>query len=481
MEIRRIVIIALVCVFSANAYAQSYSALVGRNFWNEGINISGIRQDTTRHAASFAELYGGVKGGDFKASFDASFCWNAGVRAATLMHFKRFSLKGGLSFNQMQGDNMKGSMFATPGFFPIDIVEFELGRKIRNTYAFDAGTSFDLSDQLRLGAVVDLNATKYSKIEDLSYRNRALDLKFSPSLQWHWNRCAAGVGYILRYKSENVRVKQLGETVPDAFIDKGMFYGYRGRWTDSQLHLNDDFPINEIQNGAGAQLSKGTAYFDLEYSYGLGHAGSRENPWYRFPSHNVSLRFSDLIKGERFNHLVKISYTLRGLKNFESGTIQVMGRDMSTARISYAMSRGKWDVELYAGATQMDANVTNVTKYKVISNLETWNLGVTPKFHFKSMDLFFGLKYGQGKYNEDNAIVQGLSETADEAYRLDAFFIRYREFFTAPYIQPNLMLKYRFAKGIYVSADASYQRAFNIEYLAGEYRYIANLKVGWDF
>ena len=159
---RLFILVALSLATALSATAQTtYEKVFRHNLWNDGYNVAGLRDDAT--SISFAELFGGAEGGDFRRSNEATSSWNAGAQAFTIKHLEKFSMIGSFSFRQEEGRNMCGSMFITPGLYPVDILEFTPGRKTLQSYVFDGGISVDLSDSWRIGAKMDYRASNISK------------------------------------------------------------------------------------------------------------------------------------------------------------------------------------------------------------------------------------------------------------------------------------------------------------------------------
>lgn len=94
--INRGVVLALLSILTVfPAAAQTtYERVFRRNLWNDSRNVAGLRGDST--SISFAELYGGAEGGDFRLSSEAPSFWNIGTRAihnAVIMVLYRTSVR----------------------------------------------------------------------------------------------------------------------------------------------------------------------------------------------------------------------------------------------------------------------------------------------------------------------------------------------------------------------------------------------------
>ena len=125
--------------------AQTYEKVFRNNFWNASDNVAGIRQDTV--SVSVAELSARYESGGFRNPSQAPEAWSAGASTSSLRHLEKVSLAGSFSFEQTEGYGMCGSMFITPGSYPVDIFEFTPGRKTLQTYAFEGGISYDIAPE----------------------------------------------------------------------------------------------------------------------------------------------------------------------------------------------------------------------------------------------------------------------------------------------------------------------------------------------
>ena len=177
----------LLCSMAVSA--QTYERVLRGNLWNDSQNITGVRQDTV--SRSYAELFAGYEGGEFRDPSQARQGWSAGAVTASIRHLEKMTLKGSFSFIQTEGYDMCGSMSIHPGFYPVDVLEFTPGRKTLQTYAFDGGISYDVAPNWRIGAMMDFEAANMAKRKDLRHDNLWLDMTVSPGLMYHAGDFAA--------------------------------------------------------------------------------------------------------------------------------------------------------------------------------------------------------------------------------------------------------------------------------------------------
>ena len=257
----------------------TYDRVIGNNLWNGSRNITGIRQDTV--SRSYAELSGNYVSGGFRDTWEAARSWEAGAMTASIRHMERISLKGSFSFRQTEGYDMCGSMFLNPGFYPVDVLEFTPGRKTRQTYSFDGGIAYDISDTWRIGAAMDFESANMAKRKDLRHTNWWLDMTVAPSFMFHKGDFSAGASYIMRKTSESIKAEQIGiaESSYYAFLDKGLMYGEYSVWSGSGLHLSEagvnGFPVRDISHGAAVQLQYKGLFAEVEYLNRRGVIGEK--------------------------------------------------------------------------------------------------------------------------------------------------------------------------------------------------------------
>ena len=187
----------LMLIAATGAVAQDrFEQIERRNPWNGSINGAGLRQDTV--SRSYAEAYFTKENGGLASPSSSDNSWNAGVRTESIRHLQRISFAGGFNYDYFDGRNMCGSMFTVPGYYPVDIVEFTPGRKVRESYNFRAALSAELGRGWLAGIHTTFEARNYAKRKDLRHKNTRLDFEFSPGVMYRTGRFAAGVAYIDR-------------------------------------------------------------------------------------------------------------------------------------------------------------------------------------------------------------------------------------------------------------------------------------------
>ena len=158
---RRILTILMLAAVSAATAQERFDYIFRRNPWNGGPNAAGIRQDSL--SRSYAEIYFTKENGGLTGHSASDDSWNAGAKTESVRHLKKVSFSGGFGYDYFDGRNMCGSMFTEPGYYPVDILEFTPGRKVREDYTFTGGMSAVLGNRWTGGLRVEFEARNYAK------------------------------------------------------------------------------------------------------------------------------------------------------------------------------------------------------------------------------------------------------------------------------------------------------------------------------
>lgn len=504
-------ILAALAVFAAqmlNAQQRPFDRVVDANPWLYGTNIAGLRADTTSNI-SYAELSGGAEAGSFRRSYEASSLWHAGAEARTIKHVERFSMMGGFSFSQKEGQDMCGSMFIHPGYYPVDALEFTPGRKTLQTYAFDGGVSVDVADGWRIGAGMDFSSANYSKRKDLRHTNYRLDLTVSSGVTYTSGDFSFGADYIYKKNSESLIPEQIGtgESSYYAFLDKGLYYGKYEVWSGSGVHLDEagvqGLPLKEHFNGAGVQFAYKNAIFaEAEYLYGSGSAGEKQFIWYRFPSHNFTFRIAENFDYGGSKSYLRESLSWRRQDNFETVNEKITSGGVTTA-VEYGqnliMTRESLDVSVEhrfiaaGGHYSHEFAISSSRKgycesqmYPFVRDaiMKTYAVSYVPQWRAGNFDLGLGVTLEGGSYDESgrrldsDASVPG-SGVLSASFRLEDYFGLWTGYETCTRLGADPFVRFNFRKGIYIQADAAVLKPFNTE--IGKLRYGGSLRLGWDF
>ena len=499
-KVSHILTIALL-LCGLNVSAQRYERVVKDNFWNTSGNVSGIRQDSI--SRSYAEIYGGYEAGGFRDTWQAEDGWRAGAATASIRHLEKISLKGSFSFEQVEGYGMCGSMFIQPGFYPVDVLEFTPGRKTLQTYAFDGGISYDLSDSWRIGAEMDFESANMAKRKDLRHTNWRLDMTVSPGFMYHRGDFAIGANYLLRKTSESIKAEQVGtsESSYYAFLDKGLMYGVYSVWSGSGLHLSEagvnGFPVKDFSNGAALQMQYKGFFAEAEYLSTNGTIGEKEYIWFRFLGNEIRAVLGYKHIGEEFKHSARIDFGWKGLGSDESilekvsengvttvlnhGSNRILTQETISLSPEYELV-GK-TFELMIGADMRWKNRLSSQMYPFVftQSLMNWKAGADALVHLRRFDLGAGLAFGGGSVKEASDKVNEDSGVQTSPFRLEEWYSRQMEFLTATRSEASLSLRYNFRKGIYLQVEGFWARGFGLPLATGSDRFTTALRLGLSF
>ena len=500
----------LACGFAVSA--QPYDELVRNSLWSVSDNVTGIRQDTV--SASYAELYAGYEGGEFRDTWQAVQSWNAGIRTASVRHMERISFAGSFSFRQTEGYDMCGSMFIRPGSYPVDILEFTPGRKTLQTYRFDGGFSYDLVSKWRAGAMIDFESANIAKRKDLRHSNRLLDMTVAPGFMYHDGDFAVGASAIFGKVSETVEAEQIGtsESSYYAFLDKGMMYGTYSVWSGSGVHLEESgvngFPVNELSYGLSAQVQYRDFFADFKYMQTSGKVGEKEYIWFRYPGNEMFLNMRYRIVG-RFSgdHYFRLSAGRKALvmdetvleKVSENGIVtvidhghnRILSRQTWTLSPQYEFVHPVMEVSAGADVEVCQSITSQVYPFIFSQSLVETSAYLGLVFHVGRFD--FGAKgtYGQGWLSEDEKILDTDTGILTSPFRLIDWYDRQMDYRTASRFRSELMARYDFDRGVYLRLNMSSVKGWvHPRMLPGErefvtdsdrYRLEAVFAVGLDF
>lgn len=501
---RMVILAAAMAIFATAAQAQqrAFDRETDKLIWLNGDNAAGLRANVSDNI-SYAELFGGMEKGGFKHSYEAPSLWTAGAEARTVMHLDNFSMKGGFSFEQMEGRDMCGSMFTNPGYYPVDALEFTPGRKTRQAYAFDGAVSVDLGSNWRLGAGLDFESSNCAKLKDLRYTDYRLDMKFTAGLTYSAGDHVFGLDYIYSKNSETPDPEQIGtgESSYYAFLDKGQFYGKNEVWSGSGVHLDENgvagFPLKEHFNGAGLQWAyRGMYLIDVEYLYGKGSAGEKQFIWYRFPSHNLSVKLVERVDYGTKTLSFKETVGFRQQKNSETviekistngvtttteyGSNDILERRKFTVDLRMDVLRDAFDYGIFAHMSEDESLASQVYPYLTDQLLDRTTLGAYGTFRSGKFEFGPELRFTYGSISEASRVVEE-SVVSSAPFRLEDWYRLEAEYDTASSLFAKAFVRFNFANGLYIQGDASLSKAFGIEYLGGDTRTACTARLGWTF
>lgn len=497
-------LITLVAVFclAATSSAQQYDRVVKKNHWSVSSNVNGIRQDRAEDAA-YAELYSGLERGGFKSYSESLNPWRAGAQTAAIVHLDRFSMAGGFSFEQSQGDQMCGSMFIHPGIYPVDMIEFIPGKKTLQTYAFDGGISVDLTPSVRLGGKMDFMSSNWSKRKDLRHTNYRLDLAVTPGILFHSGDVAVGLNYIFKRDTETITAEQIGtgESTYYVFHDKGLMYGAYGPWGGSGIHLDEvgvsGFPVVRNFHGGALQLDADGSLFELTYLHGAGKAGEKQSTWYRFPSNTWKLMWSDKYMFGETVLLSRLSHEYNSVRNSETVLEKVSSGGVSSIiehgeNLIYSEKSQEtvledeliaemWEFLLRVSRKSTSSEAFQMYPFVAAQNLDLYGITLAPKLRRTAWELGAAFTFAAGAVKEDSYKTTEDSGVVTSPFRLDEYYQMDMEYKTSKRLGVDVDLRIHLPRQIYLKLDASVIKAFNIKTLGGDMRYASTIGLGYEF
>lgn len=499
---RGVLLLAAAVMFAAAANAQTYDREIEKYVWNIDNNVNGIRLGTAR-SVSYARLFGGAQAGGFRDYSDAVSSWNAGAGVRSLTQLERFSMIGGFSFEQKQGEQMCGSMLIHPGSYPVDVYEFTPGGKTLQTYSFDGGISVDMGEHWRIGAAIDFLSANYAKRKDLRHMNYRLDMKVAPGVQYHEGDVAIGLSYIYKRNSETVSADQIGtgESTYYAFLDKGLQYGVYQPWTGAGVHLSEagvsGLPFREASHGSALQIQAGGAFLELEYLHSAGVAGEKQNIWFRFPGNSFTLRWNEKWGVPGNMHFTRMSWSLSEGRNHETVLEKVTSQGVSTM-VEYGQNlistvRGN-DYSLHyvfmGRHLQLESGVDRSRKstlasqyypYKVMQHLRQTSWMLSAIWRSGRWEASAAGAFKNGRWSRESSLAAEDSGVNDAMYLHEGISDITMEYATAPRIGLDASLRCYLHGGIYAEACGGLVKAFKLQHIGGSMRYGGTLAIGYEF
>ena len=444
-----------------------------RNPWNGGINAAGIRRDSL--SRSYAEIFGRKDCGgwmDYSASDDS---WTIGARTESIRHFDKISFAGRFSYAYFDGKEMCGSMFTHPGYYPVDIIEFTPGHKIREDYAFTGALSAVLGEHWAGGLKIDFEANNYAKRKDLRHSNKRLDFEVAPGILYHRGNWAVGAAYLFGKNSERVEAKEIGTSAESyqAFFDKGLAYGILERWDGNGIHLNEvgltGFPIKELTHGVSVQGDWGPCYAEVTYRHRHGESGEKDTFMHDFTTSQVTAHGNAIFATPRAFHTVRLRFDWQTQENDESILRRETVNGIST--VFYLGSLpifARRALELGGEYEWQQADLYAVTGF------------VRARILFRQWEFSGGADFRRGGFSEEEFEEETPLETSPYPLQLTEYYDYTNEYLTAPRLGVELGAR-RNIRRFYLDLSARYEHGFNLEFVPRAHRVTVLLSVGYDF
>ncbi|MEG1611400.1 MAG: hypothetical protein RRZ83_06625 [Alistipes sp.] len=497
---KRILLIGMLMWVSGVTAQQRFDYIERSNPWNNSVNAAGVRQDTV--SRSYAEAYCTKINGGFMDKSSSDNSWNAGARTQSIRHFNKISFFGHFAYDYFDGRNMCGSMFSHPNYYPVDILEFTPGRKVRETYTLTGGVAAVLGAQWTGGLRVDFEAQNYAKRKDLRHKNTNLDFDVAPSILYHAERWAVGASYIFGKNSERIEAEQIGKlgTSYYAFFDKGLSYGSTELWNGNTIHLAEPgingFPIKEMIHGASLQGQYGPFYADVTYRHRNGDTGEKDVKWHTFKTSQIVAHTVLRLQGDVYHHFIRLNLdwqeqktrenlvgkeTVNGITQIHTyGSTPIFGLRSLDIGGEYEIVSNRIDFRAGVAYSQLNRQSTLMYPYVKGQKLHYTALFAKGIWTFGAFDLMTGLDYRVGDFSESNVKLVPEMVTGDYSLQLTEYYNWSNEYLTASRLGVDLGLRYNIKK-FYIDLSARLEHGFDLQYITKSNRGVVTLGVGYNF
>ncbi len=496
---RRIFTLFAVLSLGAVAAQGRFERVARRNPWNGGVVAAGLRQDTL--SRSFAEVYFVKENGGLIDRSSSDDSWNAGARTASIRHFEKVSFSGGFSYDYFDGRNMCGSIFSVPGLYPVDILEFTPGRKVRETYAFDGALSAVLGERWTGGLKVGFEASNYAKRKDLRHKNMRLDFEFAPGVMYHAGRFAVGAAYIVGVDREKIEAEEIGASADSymAFFDRGLRFGSLQLWQSNDLHLTTagvtGFPVKQTTQGAALALQFGPWFAEAAYRNRVGRTGERV-AWHEFRTHDLRADVGWRLSCTDACHDVRLRVEWESLDNRENiityqtvngvanpqlhGSVPIFGRRRLDMQAAYEWTTARTDLRAGVSGTCLNRESTLMFPYVRGQRLCHASLWADWTQTFGRWELNLAADFRTGDFRERQSRLETSAEPGDYPVRLTDYYDYENEFLAADRLGAGVGVR-RHIRRFYIDLSARYERGFGLRVVERPDRVRAMLCVGYDF
>ena len=416
-----------------------------------------------------AAVWGGVEEGRFKTTSDAVFQWSAGADAKIARHGKTTSFSGALSFEQMMGTGMSGSMMLEPGYYPIDLLETGRGTKSRQTGRLEAAILTDLGQEWAAGLKASAKVMNSTKNQDVRHSAFGVDVQLEPTLTYVMDDDMGFISsYFFRYRTEQVKARD-GETV--LFLDKGMRYG-------KMVEGLSVFPVQEQAHGFNELFYSPDISVGFGMAWKRGTAGEKDYGRHWFPEHVLNASLEYTYQADNADHVFRFSY----------GRVHGKLKEADTNDLLYDRKKRtpgfKYEARLLNSTLKgigLELEVNRWTERAWTPLLYDSYLGYNgaatlfSSFGFGPVDVSLNV-LGAGGF-----IIRDPESDREKPENMHDDWLRNIEYRTTPRVGMGGTLTYHISSSLYVQLYGYWHRAFSVTYLGGKNREIGTLKVGYKF
>lgn len=467
-------ILALLALVPASAQWK-YDRIMRRNFWNDGVNIAGIRCADTA-SISLAGIYASYEAGDYRTISQSRDQWALGAQAKSVRHLQNYSMKGSFSFNNTEASEMSGSMFLDPGFFPVNVYEFTPGRKTFQTYSMDGGIAVELNSAWTIGTGLDFTARNVAKRKDLRYSTYRLDLGVSPSAVYSTENYKFGLALLYGRNTETISAEQTGTTAvaPFAFFDEGLALGNWQVWTGNGSRLKESgvngLPVKQDHLGGALQFSTadGSIYADASFKWLRGSIGERQVIWYRYNGPQTDARLAY----RHGNSAFRANLSWNRLDNRETVQDKVVEGGISIVHeygsnliysssafnmgLEYDYTADDFSAIVSAGLSDSRQQSTPIYPYVYTRQLKGVRLGVQSYYRHRRMEYGLGIIWADATATDGSRTVAATGSSTVVAtgstttpFRHDDVWSDACRFQVAGHLDPNISVSWNFSRKLY--------------------------------
>ena len=422
-----------------------------------------------------AAVWGGIEEGQFRPTYGASLQWSAGAEAKAVRHGEKSSWTGALSFEQTKGNYMSSSMLLEPDYYPLDILEVPEGTKSRQDVRLEGGFLTDLGYEWAAGLKASARGVHTGKNRNLAHQNLAVALQAEPALTYVMDDDMGLVSsYLVRFRMEDLKVKEDGDDSYAPFLDKGLRYG-------SSLPSNA-FQIQELSHGFSELL------YSPEFSAGLGivwKRGKAGNGAFQFPGSTLSTFVEYTALADNADHVFRAGYKrmrdqLR--ETADAGLQTLSDRRDRNLELKYevrflrgflkstgiVLEGNQWHERAFVGGQNV------IQRYDGTATLLL-------SFSHGVMDLDLRCLAGRGWWKERGRTAQ--DDGSPEPGRMTDDWLWKMDYQMVPRtgLGGTLTCRIPSAKGLFFQLYGCWYRAYNATYLPGKNREIGTLKIGYNF
>lgn len=501
-RLKGLLAILLGLVFCARLSAQE--------LWREGGNVSGMA--LTGENEADAGLYGRYTSGGFKDPSEGARLWSTGAEAQAESHFKDLFLAGHFSFGVVSGKDMYGSMFTRPGYYPVDVMEFTPGRKVRQVYGIGGALAWKNGSRWIPGISIQFEGENYAKRKDIRHTTYRQEVQLLPSLLYQGEGWAAGATFRWEKTSESIQAEQIGSATSDsyfAFLNKGLFYGAYQVWDGSGIHLKeagvDRFPVKENSLGIGLQASVGDfLYGQAEYRRTCGEVGEKGYTWFRFPGSALDALLAASFSGDAGRHVFLAQYNWLRKDNYETvlekvteggvttpveyGSNPVYKLEELSASTSYRFeAESGWEISAGVELTYDHQFCTILYPFVDEDGAMHLESALNARIPLGRFTLNAGLRYRDLLASHMHTLtkVDENLEVSSEPFRLQSVYDLQQEAADALCLGGSLSLRYhiplRGGNPLYIEAGLDFLHAFQVQLLEGSNRQSTQITIGYQF